>query len=497
VTEGNIPKSKQSFAKDAFAIFSGTALSQLIAILATPIVTRFFVPEVFGIAAVFTAITGILSVIVCMRYELSIVLPKNDKDAVALFWISIFFTLIVSSITLILTLLLGAKISVWLNVPTLKKYLWLIPVYTLFFGIFTSLNFWNTRTRKFKRLALAQVNSSLATSASKIGVGAAGYTMAGGLIGSDVFGKFIATFVLGWQIWRDDGIFLLKSFQLKRIKTNLFEYKRMALVNMPASVLNTISQKLPAFLLAFFFSPAIVGFYALTYRLLKLPSQLVGESVRKVFFQRASSAYNETGNIKEIVGSTFGHMLNIALGPFVVLFILSPYIFGFFFGEEWYDAGVYARWLIPWVFTGFLVTPMSSVITVSGKEIVGFKFQAYLLSSRIIAFLIGGLIFKDPLITIIIYSAIGVFFQLYMLRWILNEAKAKFNKLHLKRMVLIVTALVLSLIFILELFKISNQILIYAITFVYFLFYLISFKNDVAILLNKLFKNNQTFKKNE
>jgi len=177
---------------------------------------------------------------------------------------------------------------------------------------------------------------------------------------------------------------------------------------------------------------------------------------------------------------------------FVVLFILSPYIFGFFFGEEWYDAGVYARWLIPWVFTGFLVTPMSTVITVSGKEIVGLKFQAFLLTFRIIALLLGGYVFKDPLITIIIYSATGVGYQLFILRWILNEAKAKFNSLHLKRMVLIVTALVLSFIFILELFKISNQILIYAITFVYFLFYLISFKGDVSILLNKLFKSNQS-----
>jgi type IV secretory pathway VirB3-like protein len=82
-----------------------------------------------------------------------------------------------------------------------------------------------------------------------------------------------------------------------------------------------------------------------------------------------------------------------------------------------------------------------------------------------------------------------------MLRWILKETKAKFNSLHLKKMVLIVTALVLGFIFILELFKISNQILIYAITFVYFLFYLISFKSDISILLNKLFKSNQSFKK--
>jgi len=479
---------KQSFVKDAFAIFSGTAFSQLVAIIATPIVTRFFAPEVFGIAAIFTAITGILSVIVCFRYELSIVLPKNDEDAVALFWISIFFTLVISLITFGVIFFCGGYISSWLNIPTLKKYLWLIPVYTLFDGIFTSLNFWNTRTRRFKRLAFAQINSSLATSGSKIGAGAIGYIMPGGLIGSDVFGKFIATLVLGWQIWRDDGIFLIKSFQFKLIITNVVEYKRMALVNMPASFLNAISQKLPVFLLTFFFTPGTVGFYALSYRLLKLPSQLIGESVRKVFFQRASLAKNNTGNIKEIVESTFGNMLNIALGPFVILFIISPYIFGFFFGEEWHEAGIYARWLIPWVFIGFLVSPMSSIISVSGKESVGLIFQAFFLISRIGAFLIGGYIFKDPLITIIIFSTVGVIFQLFMLRWIFIETKVKFNIFKSRKLVLICTALVLCLVIIFEIFNFSNHKLIYSITSFYLIFYVINYHQYISIILNKLLK---------
>ena len=63
---------------------SGTAISQGILIAATPILTRIFSPENFGIFALYLSIVGTISLVSSWKYELAIVLPDKDDDAKAL-----------------------------------------------------------------------------------------------------------------------------------------------------------------------------------------------------------------------------------------------------------------------------------------------------------------------------------------------------------------------------------------------------------------------------
>lgn len=75
------PRRKTTFKGDVLRLVSGTGLTQLIGVLAAPILTRLYAPEAFGVAALFASLTGIPGVLACMRYELSIVLPDNDREA--------------------------------------------------------------------------------------------------------------------------------------------------------------------------------------------------------------------------------------------------------------------------------------------------------------------------------------------------------------------------------------------------------------------------------
>lgn len=60
-------------------IAGGTTLAQLVNILATPVISRIYSPEDFGVAAVFMSVVSILSVISALRYELAIPLPKTER----------------------------------------------------------------------------------------------------------------------------------------------------------------------------------------------------------------------------------------------------------------------------------------------------------------------------------------------------------------------------------------------------------------------------------
>ena len=67
----------REFARHVLTLMSGTGLAQVIAVLASPLITRLFTPEDFGILASYTVLVGIFSAIVCGRYEFAIVLPKR------------------------------------------------------------------------------------------------------------------------------------------------------------------------------------------------------------------------------------------------------------------------------------------------------------------------------------------------------------------------------------------------------------------------------------
>jgi len=79
----DIPASARpsAFGVDVLTLVTGTTIAQIITVLASPVITRLYGPETFGILALFTSITSIIAVIACMRYELAIMLPESDGEA--------------------------------------------------------------------------------------------------------------------------------------------------------------------------------------------------------------------------------------------------------------------------------------------------------------------------------------------------------------------------------------------------------------------------------
>ena len=83
---------------------TGTGLAQAIPIAISPILTRIYTPEEFGVFALYMAIASILTVLVTGRYEMAILLPKKDRDAMSLVALSIALSFFISIILLIIVL---------------------------------------------------------------------------------------------------------------------------------------------------------------------------------------------------------------------------------------------------------------------------------------------------------------------------------------------------------------------------------------------------------
>ncbi|WP_292521939.1 hypothetical protein [Methanoculleus sp.] len=96
---GPTPPRSSSFATDVLKLVTGTTFAQIIAVLASPLLTRLYGPEAFGFLAIFTSITGILGVIACLRYEMAIMLPKTNEEAANLLDLCLLCVAVVSALT--------------------------------------------------------------------------------------------------------------------------------------------------------------------------------------------------------------------------------------------------------------------------------------------------------------------------------------------------------------------------------------------------------------
>ncbi len=72
-------KPRSEFSRNVLTLMTGTTIAQAIPIAISPILTRIYTPEDFGMLALFIAITAIFGSIANGRYELATMLPKKDR----------------------------------------------------------------------------------------------------------------------------------------------------------------------------------------------------------------------------------------------------------------------------------------------------------------------------------------------------------------------------------------------------------------------------------
>jgi len=399
-------KNTASFRSDVLRLATGTGIGQIIGIAAAPIVTRLFAPEAYGVAALFASLSAILGVLACSRYELAIVLPDKDREAANLFWLCLLSVVTFTFLVFVAVWFGGTMIATWTNAQELAQYLWLLPLVVFIHGLFVALNYWNTRTRHFTRLSIAEITSRATGTSATLGAGFAGYATGGAMIIASVGGQALATLVLGGQILRDNGRFLIRSFSWTEILAGMKRHRKFPLYSSWSGLLNIASWQLPIILFGVFFSPAIVGLYALGFRILQMPMSLVGRAIGRVFHQRAAQAHL-SGDLEVLVRNLLKMLTIVGLAPIVALSVIGEDLFSLAFGSAWAEAGVYTQILSGWAFVWFVSSPLSTLFGVLGKQAQGLQLQMRIFASRLVSIGVG-VYFDSVILALVLFSATGV-----------------------------------------------------------------------------------------
>jgi len=486
MTSPNNDKSP-SFASNVLTLVTGTIIAQIITIIASPIITRLYGPDTFGLLALFTSITSIIGVIACLRYEIAIMLPESDEEAANVFGLSVIFVIIVTIVSIPLLIFFQQPLLQFLKAPQLSPFFGLIPLTILLGGIFLALNYWNTRTKHFHRLSIARVMSSCSSTGTQLGLGFLGYASGGALIGASILGQIVSTCVLGIQIIRDHLSFFKKNITWDGISKVLKRYRDFPKYDIWSALLNTISWQIPIFLLAYFFSTTVVGYYSLSMMLIQLPMSFIGGAIAQVFYQRAAVA-KIGGNLRPLVENIFKILIILGLFPMMVLLLIGEDLFSVVFGSQWAISGIYVQILSVWAFVWFISSPLSTIVAVLEKQSWGLILNILIFSTRVISLVIGGIL-GDVLIALLLLSLSGFIVYGYLCIKIMDYSqipmKDSFNIIFSNFLQVIPAGIVLLLLVLLNIDSLMIVIVACTLGFVYYAY---KIKNE-PLLQNLLSEN--------
>jgi len=405
-------KPKSEFSRNVLTLMTGTTIAQAIPIAISPILTRIYSPEDFGMFALYMSVASMISVVATGRYELAIMLPKRDEDAINIVALSILISFFVSFIALLIVFVFNAQITKLLGNPEISSWLYFIPISVLLTGVYQSFNYWSNRKKQYKRLATSRVIQSGTTATTNLAMGFGGFGSSG-LILSGVLGQGVATAILGKMVFREDKKRLkeIKRLKIFALAKRYIKFPKFLIL---AHGINTLSGQVPILFLSSLFNLSSVGFYLLIKRVVNLPMSLIASAISDAFRQKASVEYVNNGNCKTTFTTTLKKLILLAVIPFVIFFIFAPELFSFVFGNKWEIAGEYAQILTPMFFFQFTTSPLSNMFMIAEKQHLDLYWQVFLLSIVVLALFSGKYFYNS------IESALLLFSIAYSVAYIIN-----------------------------------------------------------------------------
>lgn len=404
---------------------TGAALAQVVPLLAQPLLTRMYTPHAFGVLSLYVALMSNLAVLATARYEMAIVLPSDERRAVNLMALSIFFA---STLALLVLLAQLLGVNHWLlklmggstSEHDFSVWLYLLPLSLWLAGLMQAWTNWNNRHTRYRANASGRMSQSVGMSLTQLAGGLL-HAGPGGLILGQFAGQVSSLLAQAredlrrrFHWWRD-----VDRSSMKQVAR---EYSEFPKVNTPHAFVTALQDSLTLSLLGALSGTATVGFYGMMMRLLKLPAALIGQAVAQVAYRELAEARNAGRPLRPIIKRMAVALGGMALVPFLVIQLAGEPLFGLVLGQTWRTAGRYAEAMSPFILFHFIASPLAMVPLVIERQRT-----AFLLSLVQTALFVGALwtgfhLWNDPVRAFTLVSWVMVGYFIFYFTWLYHAA---------------------------------------------------------------------------
>lgn len=335
----------------------------MIAIAASPILTRIYRPSDFGALQVFLSVMALAVVASAGRYELAILLPEDEQSAIDVLAVAMCCVGIVTGIIAILVFVSSYHWILPASMLVLRGYLWLLPVSVFGGGVYQVLSYWAMRHNGYPQIAKSKLTQAGAQVATQLGIGFVVHFAFGLLLG-DAIGRAMGSGRFARDLWHDSSD-RIRAIRLPRMIKLAVRYRDYPLVSMWGALINSSGLALPSLFLAQYYGAQGTGWFALVNRVLGVPVAFIGLSISQVYASQAAKlSKSDPKHLMHIFLKTTRHMLYLGLAPCALFMIFAPWFFQFIFGHAWREAGEYARSLTIMFYAGFINSPVQWTLNI-------------------------------------------------------------------------------------------------------------------------------------
>lgn len=377
---------QSEFTRNVTFVSAGTALSQLLGVLLSPVITRLFTPEEFGSFMFYNSFIGVASIIGTLKYEQSIPISRNKSTVYNLLVLCFLLSTLTSLLLLLVIFFFGDIIAHTIDWKAPVSYLLLFPLGLMLSNLYNTLMQWSFKRKHFKVNSLTKITFSGAQHVFQILFGLLRFTSVGLILGN-IIGRFAAVllFLRKFFLSEDQWSSFLSA---RKIRWVAKRYAKFPYLILPSQLLSKFGQELPVFFLTFYFvGTGSVGQYTIANLIINTPIVLIGTAIGDVFYAEASNTgVEKPERLLRLSSKLLKKLIVLGTLPLLIFLFLSPTLFTFFFGEQWYDAGKLAQIISVLGFIRLVLTPISRVFA-------SFERHVLALTTNIIRVLMASLAF--------------------------------------------------------------------------------------------------------
>lgn len=354
-------------AKAFTALVGGTALGQLLPVLISPLLARLFAPEEIGVLGAFALLLTFLSPVACGRYDLSIPVAKDSREALEALAAALVFTTGMSFVVGGAMVFAGPWVAEAIGRPSAGRSFLLLPVSLWMVGVYQALNYWAIREREYTLTAKTKLVQGVSLGVAQV---IAGFLRSGqlGLILADLVGRTAGQATLARQVWKRDKAELL-SLRWAGVRATARRFRDYPFYAAPAALIHAAAMALPGLILGGIYGVHILGLFFFGFRYIWTPVSTVGLSLAQMFTgEGATLAKTDPGRLQR---SYWGLVKRSAIFGAVVFGLIALFgrpVFEFVFGAGYAEAGTYAQVLAAGWYVQFVVGPVFPILNVLERQ---------------------------------------------------------------------------------------------------------------------------------
>ncbi|MBK9004868.1 MAG: oligosaccharide flippase family protein [Sphingomonadales bacterium] len=308
---------RRDFVTSAFGVGAG----QFILFAATPLLTRAYSPQEFGIYAVSFAIAGVFATIAALRFDLALS-SASSPDVRALLNFALWLPLVtVPALSLVL---LGLQQIFTFAMPLDTFELIIATAATsIFQGMVLVTWAYCTRLGRFRTSAALRILQSASFVAAAL----------------FLFNSLVYSMLLSW------GVTILAMLAiLLREKSLSFHggslaqikrYRQISVVSTPVTLLDSLTLAMPVIFIGIAFGDQSAGQYSQVQRLITAPLMLLAMSISPIFLKHGGEAFRSGKSILSIAKKIFIAIALLALLYSIVVYFTGEKIIYLFMGDIW------------------------------------------------------------------------------------------------------------------------------------------------------------------